>query len=287
MNTLGVNDVYDSNFLTRHYPQSKDFQSVYGVGDEFAYKFALELLSNATKPLFIVILTTSNHPPYSLPSNFKAPSYKLENKKAFFSQESREKIHKSLSAFSYASNAFGEFMQSIKSSSFNDSTVVAMSGDHIYRDLKAYENPVLNHATPFYLYVPNAYTRDFEARKFDFEPHKFGSHKDIFPTVYALSLNECEFLSLGGRNLFDTKSDERYNFAYNGTLWLDEEGIYLRGIKEGFFYKDTAGKKAFFVNSKDKESFELTLQKAEFFDKYDNLDRLQLNYRLFNYQALN
>ncbi|WP_185908821.1 LTA synthase family protein, partial [Campylobacter troglodytis] len=111
MNTLGVNDVYDSNFLTRHYPQSKDFQSVYGVGDEFAYKFALELLSKATKPLFIVILTTSNHPPYSLPLNFKAPSYKLESKKAFFSQESREKIHKSLSAFSYASNAFGEFIK--------------------------------------------------------------------------------------------------------------------------------------------------------------------------------
>ena len=286
ISALGANAVYDSNFLAQHYPQSKEFQNVYGVGDEFAYKFALELLQNATKPLFVVILTTSNHPPYSLPLNFATPKYDIEGKKAFFRQDSVEKIRTSVSAFSYASNAFGEFITRVKASSFKDNTIVAMSGDHIYRDLKAYDNAVLNHAVPFYLYVPNAYTKDFAARKFDFAPDKLGSHKDIFPTLYALSLNECEFLSLGGRNLFDTKADARYNFAYNGAVWIDESGVYARGAKTGFFYKDTAGKKAFFVNSKDKESFEIPQNKAEFFDKYNQLDWLQLNFRLFQFERL-
>ena len=281
ISTLGADGVYDSNFLATHYPQSKEFQSVYGVGDEFAYKFALELLQNATKPLFIVILTTSNHPPYALPLNFAAPKFDLGDKKAFFRQESVEKIQTSVSVFSYASNAFGEFITSVKASSFKDNTIVAMSGDHIYRDLKAYENAVLNHTVPFYLYVPNAYTKDFAALGFDFAPDKLGSHKDIFPTLYALSLNECEFLSLGGRNLFDTKADERYNFAYNGAVWIDESGVYAKGAKEGFFYTDETGKKAFFINSKDKQSFEIPQNKAEFFDKYNQLDWLQLNFRLF------
>lgn len=285
--TLGADAVYDSNFLATRYPQSKEFQSVYGVGDEFAYKFTLELLQKTEKPLFVVILTTSNHPPYSLPLNFTAPNYDIESKKAFFRQENLEKIRASVSVFSYASNAFGEFMQSIKSSSFRDSTIVAMSGDHIYRDLKAYENVVLNHAVPFYLYVPNTYTKDFERLNFAFEPSILGSHKDIFPTLYALSLDKCDFLSLGGRNLFDTKADERYNFAYNGAVWVDENGIYARGAKIGFFYTDEAGKKAFFVNSKDKQSFEIPPKKAEFFEKYDKLDWLQLNLRLFDDKNLN
>lgn len=282
--TLGANAVYDSNFLTQHYPQSKDFQSVYGVGDEFAYKFALELLQKTEKPLFIVILTTSNHPPYSLSPNFTPPKYDLESKKAFFRQNEIQKIQTSVSAFSYASNAFGEFIKSIKASSFRDSVIVAMSGDHIYRDLKAYDNAVLNHAVPFYLYVPNAYTKDFEERKFDFKPSILGSHKDIFPTLYALSLNECEFLSLGGRNLFDTRADKRYDFAYNGSVWIDENAVYVRGAKTGFFYTDEAGKKAFFGNFKDKKEIEIPQDKVEFFEKYDALERLQLNFRLFQFK---
>lgn len=41
------------------------------------------------------------------------------------------------------------------------------------------------------------------------------------------------------------------------------------------------------MNSKDKQSFEIPPKKAEFFEKYDKLDWLQLNLRLFDDKNLN
>lgn len=275
--TLGANAVYDSNFLLKHYPQSKDTQNAYGVLDEFAYKTALEILQRATKPTFIVILTTSNHPPYaSLPQDFKLPHYDLKSKMAFFRQSEEIKIQKSLQIFSYASNAFGEFIQNIKNSALKDSTIIAMSGDHIYRDLKAYANVALNHAVPLFLYIPNAYTKDFKSLNWLFNPQTLGSHKDIFPTLYALSLNECEFLTLGGRNLFNQNADKAYQFAYNSSVFIDKEGIYPRGANSAFAFKE-----GFFIQDEKQTKIELAPQKAEFFEKYDRLNNLQLNFRLF------
>ena len=100
----------------------------YGVLDEFAYKFALELLQKTEKPLFIVLLTTTNHPPYILPQNFVPPKYNLEPKISLFREDKKDKIHTSLSAFSYASNAFGDFVSSIKNSNLAQNTIIAGSG---------------------------------------------------------------------------------------------------------------------------------------------------------------
>ena len=276
---LGADAVYDSNFLMSYYPQSKNTTNVYGVLDEFAYKFALELLQKTEKPLFIVLLTTTNHPPYILPQNFVPPKYDLETKIPLFRENNKDKIHTSLSAFSYASNAFGDFVTSIKNSNLAQNTIIAGSGDHTFRDFKASHNVPLNHAVPFYLYVPNTYTKDFKKRGFEFDPQKLGSHKDILPTLYALSLNEYDYLSVGGRNLFDKNAPEVYEFALNERVWVDDEGIYPANSKVG--YKYTQFQNGFIMQTN--ETFELSKRKAEFLQKYQNLERLQLNYRLFQY----
>lgn len=284
--TLGADLIVDNNILLEKYPQSKDTQNVYGVLDEFAYKFAVEILQKAQKPTFIVILTTSNHPPYaSLPQDFTPPHYDLGFKKVFFTQNDEAKVLESIQTFSYASNAFGEFVKKVKNSKLKDSTIISASGDHIYRELKAYENVALNHAVPLYMYIPKAYTKDFKRLNFEFDPQTLGSHKDIFPTLYALSLNECEFLTLGGENLFDKAV--KYRFAFNDAVFIDEEGIYARGAKNGFFYENEKGEKVFLKDLKDKISFKLSPQKAEFFAKFDKLNSLQLNFRLFQYKNSN
>lgn len=284
--TLGADLIVDNNILLEKYPQSKATQNVYGVLDEFAYTFAIELLQKAQKPTFIAILTTSNHPPYALlPQNFTPPHYDLEPKKAFFTQNSEAKVLESVQNFSYASNAFGEFIKRVKNSSFKDNVIIAASGDHVYRELRAYENAALNHAVPLYMYIPKAYTKDFKRLGFEFNPQILGSHKDIFPTLYALSLNEGEFLTLGGENLFDKAV--KYRFAFNDAVFIDEEGIYARGAKDGFFYRNEKGEKVFLEGLKDKISFKLSPQKAQFFEKFDKLNSLQLNFRLFQYENSN
>lgn len=183
-----------------------------------------------------------------------------------------------MAVFSYASNTFGDFVSNIKNSNLAQNTIIAGSGDHTFRDFKASHNVPLNHAVPFYLYVPNAYTKDFEKRGFEFDPQKLGSHKDILPTLYALSLNEYDYLSVGGRNLFDKNAPEVYEFALNESVWVDDEGIYPANSKVGYKYTLQNG----FIMQTN-ETFELSKQKAEFLQKYQNLERLQLNYRLFQY----
>lgn len=274
--TLGADAVYDSNFLMSRYPQSKQNANIYGVLDEFAYKFAFELLQKATKPTFIAILTTSNHPPYpTLPQHFSAPKFDFKDKMRFFKHNNAQKTRASAEIFAYSNNAFGEFIGSIKHSELKNSTIIAASGDHKNRDLIAFESTPLNHAVPFYLYVPSAYTKDFDKNGFAFNPATIGSHKDIFPTLYALSLNEYDFLTLGGRNLFDKNALKGYNFAVNSELWLDESGIYP--ANSAFGYKYTL-KNGFITQSN--ESFKLPKNKAEFLQKYQKLDNLQLNYRV-------
>lgn len=273
---LGADRVLDKNVLTRLYPQSAEFERDYGVPDEYAFKLVLEVLKDAKKPTFIAMLTTSNHPPYGLPSHFTTLKCDIEPLREYFSNDKIAKNREAVNAFAYSSSAFGDFVSAIKAdSTLKDLTIIAESGDHKLRDLKASQNLALEHSVPLYVYIPPRYTRDFKARGFGFRRDTIGSHKDIFPTLYALSLNGYDFLTLGGRNLFDLHADSRYNFAMNGALWIDKDGIYPSGANVGYKYKLKNGE---FVMSG--ESFDISQERARFMERYNALNRAQINYRV-------
>ncbi|TKX29817.1 sulfatase [Campylobacter sp. MIT 12-5580] len=265
---LGADAVYDSNYIMEHFKGSRESKNTYGVLDEYAYKLAFEVLENATKPTFIAMLTTTNHPPFTLPAHFNAPQYKLEGKTQFFKYEEQEKIKNMLGVFTYASDAFGRFISQLKASKLASNTIIAGSGDHISRDV-VLENPLLMHAVPLYMYIPKELSAQLH-----FDEKVLGSHKDIFPTLYALSLQEYEFLTLGGRNLFDGTSDERYNFALNDSIYIDKHGFFARG--GGLEMLEYEFKDHFFMPTN--KSF--ANEKQGFFKLYDELDWWQLNYRV-------
>ncbi|MFT7004456.1 MAG: phosphoglycerol transferase MdoB-like AlkP superfamily enzyme, partial [Sulfurimonas sp.] len=53
----------------------KDIDTIshdWGVFDEYLYKFVEKKLKDATKPQFIFVLTTNNHPPYTVPKDYKS-----------------------------------------------------------------------------------------------------------------------------------------------------------------------------------------------------------------------
>lgn len=276
--TQGADAVYDKNVLISRYPQSKDFESDYGVSDEYAFKLALEILKDAKKPTFIAMLTTSNHPPYKIPTHFTPPHCDIESLRENFGNDLPKKVREVVNIFAYSSSAFGEFVGAIKAdSTLKDLTIIAGSGDHKLRDLKASQNLTLEHSVPLYMYIPPRYTGDFKVRGFEFKRDKLGSHKDIFPTLYALSLNDYDFLTLGGRNLFDNNADLRYDFAINSAVWMDKDGIYPTGTNLGYKYSIKNGE---FVMSG--ESFEIAQEKARFMERYNALNRAQINYRVFD-----
>lgn len=75
-----------------------------------------------------------------------------------------------------------------------------------------------------------------------------------------------------------TKMRQRLMNLHLMNVWVDDEGIYPANSKVGYKYTLQNG----FITQTN-ETFELSKQKVEFLQKYQNLERLQLNYRLFQY----
>ena len=271
---LGVDAVYDSSYIAQHYPQSKTNAWAFGNADEYAFSLATEILLEAQKPTFIIILTISNHQPFATPKSFNPPTYTLDSKVDFFSYDNPARIRLLLEAFTYASDAFGKFVSDIRNSpTLKDNVIIGASGDHLCRDMKQGANIALDHSVPFYLYIPTHIAKGLE-----FDPETLGSHKDIFPTLYALSLKDYEFLSLGGRNLFEAhkKGNESYDFAYNDAVWIDKEGIYPIGTDTGFHYITKDGLII------PQENFQIPESKKQFINNYNKLSWWQINYRIYN-----
>lgn len=271
MKAQGADEVIDEVTLLQDYPISSKihYNSHYGVGDEFMYQKALELLSNAKEPLLILALSISNHPPYpEVPILFSKEQIPLE----IF-----DKIPKNTSAilntYVYANNEFARFLSKIKQSALKDNTIIAATGDHRVRDLKINfdTEKAFSFSVPFYLYIPKPYQKDIAYNK-----TRVGSHKDIFPTLYALTLSETRFLHLGGRNLLDTRENDKFAFGFNTEVWIDDEGIYPRSSNLGYKYKDNQSLLS------TEESFALDEEHLGFHKIYQEFLELQLRYRLLN-----
>ena len=269
--TLGADAIYDSSYIAQHYPQSKANAWAFGNADEYAFALATEILLKAKKPTFIMMLTISNHPPFATPKSFKTPEYALDSVMPLFTSKDPQRVRLATEAFTYASDAFGNFVSAIRHNPMlKDNVIIGASGDHLCRDMKQGANIALDHSVPFYLYIPTAIAKDL-----NFNPDTLGSHKDIFPTLYALSLQEYDFLSLGGRNLFDTNAKDTYTFAYNEAVWIDKDGIYPLGLDTGFTYITKNG------IITPQESFIIPESKKQFIQNYIKLSWWQINYRIY------
>lgn len=268
MKAQGVDEVIDELDLMQSYEDASKNRFSYGVLDEFMYQKAYELLQNAKEPLLILSLSISNHPPYPKTKEYfgkaQIPSTLLE--------KIPRKAEKVVNSYVYANEAFGKFLSQVKQSELKDKLIIAATGDHRVRDLQSEfpKEQALSYGVPLYIYVPKPYQKDIFYDKF-----RVASHKDIFPTLYDLSLSEAEYLNLGGRNLLKKPQNQKYEFAYNVDVWLDEKGIYTSNAALSFENNQSliAG-----------DFFELDEEHKEFKTLYKKYLNYTLNLQLVNLQ---
>ncbi|WP_300734097.1 LTA synthase family protein [uncultured Helicobacter sp.] len=275
----GAHHIYDATYLMKHFPQSKADKSAYGVSDEYIYKLALEILNNATKPTFIAMLTTSNHPPFHLPRTYVPKPITLPDTLLFLrTYESQEKMKTAALLYQYANDTFGYFMNMLKASPLAQNTIVAASGDHRLRDFNSNTSTdkALYYAVPLYMYVPPRYTSQIH-----YDSSRVGSHKDILPTLYDLSLPHTTYISIGGRNILSKDDDERYAFGFNQLVWIDKDGIYPIPTEVGYKWADSA--QSFGLLSTN-ESFILNEKKKQFAQEYKELFDYSIRWRIFDMQ---
>ncbi|HCT31254.1 MAG TPA: hypothetical protein DIW31_11120, partial [Bacteroidales bacterium] len=82
------------------------------------------------------------------------------------------------------------------------------------------------YAVPFILYVPEKYKK-----KNLVDTKRFGSHKDIFPTIFNLALSRATYLKTGNNLMSEDKSKDLgvycYSFAMNSKGCVDFQGAKL------------------------------------------------------------
>ncbi len=215
--------------IQKHFPSAlkENFGHDWGVHDEYVFQYAMDLLKKAKKPQFLFILTTTNHPPYSLPQNYNSPLLSIP--KAITTQliGDPKLSHDRLKAFQYSNHQLGTFLNHIKSSPFKENTILAATGDHSfyirhYDHLQFFEK----WGVPLYLYAPPSYLPSNQVKNLG-----VGSHIDIFPTLYNLIFSETPYFSLG-QDLLDPKHS---SWAFHTPSWSsfdDHSGVILNAKGE-------------------------------------------------------
>lgn len=236
MRHLGVHEVVDENTLKARYPEARS--DTWGVPDEFMFRYAAEQLAEAEKsgkPLFVLMLSITHHPPYRLPSVAQpGTTFQLSEQESsrFANLNQSGELNEILNTFRYANDQLGGFIQRVKQASPH--TLIAATGDHNMRAIgypKA-EEAALGHAVPFYLYVPPAYRGQAV-----FEAQRPGSHKDIMPTLYELSLSGTRYYRTGC-NLTAPKLNSYWcGYGYNTEVLLVEDGFYHLGNQKFYAWQ--------------------------------------------------
>lgn len=198
----------------------RDLGNEWGVFDEYLYSFIDEQIRTSTKPQFFLVLTTSNHPPFEYPSSYQPRTLDFTPEILTHITINEDLAKKRFLGFQYSNQKMAEFLDRINSSSLNDKTIVAVTGDHSFWIAKGVgqEQELKRYAVPFYLRIPEAY------KPKTIDEKKFGSHEDIFPTLFHLALSDQSYIKLGE----DMFSEESVAINSSG-LFAGPAGAYHHG----------------------------------------------------------
>jgi hypothetical protein len=194
---LAFDEVLDLADIMKRYPDASTTDN--GAHDEFLYRLANDRLAELDRqevPAAIFILNTTNHTPYvrqMMPTGYAPVSLNM----ARFPDAvlPAAEAETALKAFRYTSDALGGMIDAIESQPLGARTMVAATGDHYMRNFFRHDGVVdaaWMDRVGFYLRVPEAYRQGVK-----FMPQRFGSHRDIFPTLYARALPGAAHFAFG------------------------------------------------------------------------------------------
>ena len=193
--------------------------NTWGVFDEFLFDDIFNQLTNKT-PQMIFALSTTNHTPYELPTTYDAYPIEISDSLSKLIIANKEVAEANFRAYQYANDCLGKFLTKLKASEFAENTIVAVSGDHNSYALFPLHNSTMeekdNHIVPFFLSIPEKYKKNLHINK-----NRYGSHKDIFPTLINLSLSNQKYFSLGNNMLSPTIPDSLF-FGINDYYYFGD-----------------------------------------------------------------
>ena len=207
----------------------------WGIWDQHLFRAVEDRLSRATKPLFLVIFTTTNHPPHGLPADLEISELHAPNDFLARTGELDSTQSMQLATYQYACHELGKWLDRMDSSSLLGRTVVGVTGDHTagMGIPFAQDEILLQRAVPFLLLMPPDIADQFEV-----QTAHVGSHKDIPPTLFhAAGLGNNGYKGFGTSML--DNDEQHLGFNASGLVLFDEGGLLMRS--DGFDTMTWAG----------------------------------------------
>lgn len=189
----GFDEVIDAATLRAKYAEAKG--GIWGVWDSYMFRYIQERLAQQPKdrPLFVYAMSTTNHPPYELPSDYQPFVFDINK---WPGDKGSEQLIPNLQTYRYANDELAKFVTAVEASTEAARTVVAATGDHNVRTFGQYATPesqVLRQQVPFIVWGAGK-------RPCPSALHQVGSHLDMFPTLFPM-LGIGEGYLLTGRDL--------------------------------------------------------------------------------------
>ena len=191
----GFDEVIDANSLKEQYPDAT--LGIWGVWDSYVFKYLTKRLAaqSADKPIFVFVLTSTNHPPYDLPSDYK----RVPRDMALWKGETTsDTLLLNLDTYHYATDLLGGFVQDVQKGPLKASTIIAATGDHNVRSFGMYadaQRRYLQRQVPFVIWGEGLQCGPQQALP--------ASHRDMFNTLLPLVGVDGPYIN-AGRNLLRT-----------------------------------------------------------------------------------
>jgi phosphoglycerol transferase MdoB-like AlkP superfamily enzyme len=191
------------------------FENIWGVSDEDLFDHSLEYLDRAHatgKPFFSIIMTTSNHKPFTFPEGLEKYGIPPEG-------GGRE------AGVRYADFALGRFLRDAKSHSWFDDTIFVVAADHGARVYGAEQIPLKTYEIPLMVFSP----KHIAPRRVD----SLMTQIDIAPTVLGM-LGLPYSAPFFGQDALNTPSDRRvafFNHNHDVAIYRDGRMVVF-GLKK-------------------------------------------------------
>jgi phosphoglycerol transferase MdoB-like AlkP superfamily enzyme len=194
----GFDEVVDANTLKEQYPDAN--LGIWGVWDSYVFKYLAKRLAAqpADKPIFVFVLTSTNHPPYDLPADYQRVPRDMAQWKG---ETTSDTLLLNLDSYHYAADLLGGFVQDVQKGPLKGNTIVAATGDHNVRSFGMYAEAsrrYLQRQVPFVIWgdgLGGAQCGPQQALP--------ASHRDIFNTLLPLVGVNGPYIN-AGRNLLRT-----------------------------------------------------------------------------------
>jgi phosphoglycerol transferase MdoB-like AlkP superfamily enzyme len=202
------------------------------VWDSYVFKYLSKRLAAqpVDKPLFVFVLTSTNHPPYDLPADYK----RVPRDMALWRGEtSSETLQLNLDSYHYAADLLGGFVQEVQKGLLHARTIVAATGDHNVRSFGVYAEAsrrYLMRQVPFVIWGDGLQCGNQLGQP--------ASHRDMFSTLLPLVGVDGPYIN-AGRNLLRPLAAKPDPINAPRTMFFTGEarnakGLWQLGNKDSF-----------------------------------------------------